>query len=101
MVKFLIIRFSSIGDIVLTTPLLRCLKQQVEDAEIHFITKTGFGKIVSENPYVKKVYTINSSIYEVLPQLKAEDYTYVIDLHYNLRSVMLKMRLNKLAFTFN
>ena len=34
-VKFLIIRFSSIGDIVLTTPVIRCLKQQVEDAEIH------------------------------------------------------------------
>ncbi|MES2835931.1 MAG: glycosyltransferase family 9 protein [Bacteroidota bacterium] len=101
MVKYLVIRFSSIGDIVLTSPLLRCLKQQVEGAEIHFLTKKGFANIVKNNPNVSKVYTIESSIYEVLPQLKAEDYTYVIDLHYNLRSVMLKMRLNKLAFTFN
>lgn len=101
MVKYLVIRFSSIGDIVLTSPLLRCLKQQVEGAEIHFLTKKSFANIVKNNPNVSKVYTIESSIYEILPQLKAEDYTYVIDLHYNLRSVMLKMRLNKLAFTFN
>lgn len=101
MVKYLVIRFSSIGDIVLTSPLLRCLKQQVEGAEIHFLTKKSFANIVKNNPNVSKVYSIENSIYEVLPQLKAEDYTYIIDLHYNLRSVMLKMRLNKLAFTFN
>lgn len=101
MVKFLVIRFSSIGDIVLTSPLLRCLKQQVEGAEIHFLTKKSFANIVKNNPNVSKIYAIETSIYEVLPQLKTEDYTYVIDLHYNLRSVMLKMRLNKLTFTFN
>lgn len=101
MVKFLVIRFSSIGDIVLTSPLLRCLKQQVDGAEIHFLTKKSFANIVKNNPNVSKVFTIESSIYEVLPQLKAENYTYIIDLHYNLRSVMLKMRLHKTAFTFN
>ncbi len=37
--KFLIIRFSSIGDIVLTTPVVRCLKQQVAGAEVHYLTK--------------------------------------------------------------
>lgn len=100
MVKFLVIRFSSIGDIVLTSTLLRCLKQQVDGAEIHFLTKKTFSSIVENNPYVSKVYAIENSIYEVLTQLKTEDYTYIIDLHYNLRSVMLKMRLNKLTFTF-
>jgi ADP-heptose:LPS heptosyltransferase len=101
MAKFLIIRFSSIGDIVLTSPVIRCLKQQVEGAEIHFITKKPFEKILSANPYLSKIYTIESSIQEVLNQLKEEDYDYVIDLHYNIRSVLLKMKLKKLAFTFN
>jgi ADP-heptose:LPS heptosyltransferase len=38
-VKILVIRFSSIGDVVLTTPIVRALKQQVPAAEIHFIYK--------------------------------------------------------------
>src|SRR6476659_4285037 len=45
--KFLIIRFSSIGDIVLTTPVIRCLRKTVTDADIHYLTKKSFGKIPS------------------------------------------------------
>ena len=37
--KFLIIRFSSIGDIVLTSPVLRIIKTQIENSEVHFVTK--------------------------------------------------------------
>ena len=50
--KFLIIRFSSIGDIVLTTPVIRCLKKQVPGAEVHFLTKETFHSIVEHNPYI-------------------------------------------------
>ena len=48
--KFLVIRFSSIGDIVLTTAAIRCLKQQVPDAEIHFLTKESFKAVTIHNP---------------------------------------------------
>ena len=51
--KFLIIRFSSIGDIVLTTPIIRCLKQQVPDAEVHFLTKESFHPVVEHNPNIE------------------------------------------------
>ena len=56
--KLLIIRFSSIGDIVLTTPVIRCLKQQLKDVEIHFLTKKSFEAILQNNPYITKIYTI-------------------------------------------
>ena len=46
--KFLIIRFSSIGDIVLTTPVVRCLKKQVLSAEVHYLTKAAFRPILAE-----------------------------------------------------
>ena len=38
--KFLILRFSSIGDIIMTTPVVRCLKQQVPGAVVH-LSDTG------------------------------------------------------------
>ncbi|HEY0111065.1 MAG TPA: glycosyl transferase, partial [Fibrella sp.] len=49
--KFLILRFSSIGDIVLTTPVVRCLKQQIPDAEVHYATKRAFAALLEDNPY--------------------------------------------------
>jgi ADP-heptose:LPS heptosyltransferase len=98
--KVLIVRFSSIGDIVLTTPVIRCLRKQT-GAEIHYLTKEGFGGIIQPNPHVQKVYTIRKHIGEVLSRLEQERYDYVIDLHKNLRTVLLQIRLGKKALTFD
>ena len=56
--KFLIIRFSSIGDIVLTTPVMRCLKQQLPDAEVHYLTKKSYKGIIETNPYIDKLHIL-------------------------------------------
>ncbi|MEM6772541.1 MAG: glycosyl transferase, partial [Bacteroidota bacterium] len=90
--KVLIIRFSSIGDIVLTTPVVRCLHQQ-RGATVHFLTKQSFASLLSANPYVDKLWTIKKEIKEVLPGLLAESYDHIIDLHVNLRTLELKTRL--------
>lgn len=99
--KILIIRFSSIGDIVLTTPILRCIKLQLKDVELHFITKQQFISVIENNPYVDKFYTIKDSLAEVIPQLKKENYDYIIDLHHNARTLKLKLALGKKSFSFN
>ena len=72
--KILIIRFSSIGDIVLTTPIIRCIKQQIQGVELHYITKQKFSSVISSNPYIDKLYTITDSTSEVIKQLKKENY---------------------------
>jgi len=56
--KFLVIRFSSIGDIVLTTPAIRCLKQQVEGAELHFLCKQSFKVVTEANPYIDQFFIL-------------------------------------------
>ena len=101
MKKILIIRFSSIGDIVLTSPIARSIKEQLKNPEVHFLTKKSFGSIVSLNPNIDKVYTIEKNIDEVIAQLKEEKYDFIIDLHYNIRSVMVRLKLNRPSFTFN
>lgn len=98
--KILIIRFSSIGDVVLTTPIVRCLKQQLQAAEIHFVTKQQFATVLQANPYIDKLHTINNSIFEITALLKKEDYDYIIDLHHNLRTLKLKFVLGKKTFSF-
>jgi ADP-heptose:LPS heptosyltransferase len=100
-VKFLIIRFSSIGDIVLTTPVVRCLKEQVEGAEVHYVTKKQFASILTPNPYIDKVHILDGSLNKLIGELKLESFDYIIDLHHNLRSLIIKMRLRRLAFSFD
>jgi ADP-heptose:LPS heptosyltransferase len=88
--RFLIIRFSSIGDIVLTTPVIRCLKQQVPDAEIHFLTKAGFKNIVENNPYIDKLHYLDHNIDTVIHELQQYQFDHIIDLHHNLRTLRIK-----------
>lgn len=99
--KFLIIRFSSIGDIVLTTPVIRCLKKQIATAEVHYLTKASFGPILAANPYIDKVHYLQDDLDAVVEELKLEDFDYVIDLHHNLRTLKVKKALGKKSFSFD
>ena len=101
-IKILIIRLSSIGDIVLTTPVIRCVKKQVTNAEVHYLTKYGFRAILKNNPYVDKVHLLDENLEQVITSLKKENFDYVIDLHHNLRTLKVKRALNKArSFSFN
>lgn len=101
MPKILILRFSSIGDIVLTTPVIRCIKQQVPGAEVHYCTKKAFQSILANNPHVDKVHVLGDSLKELVRTLKAENFDYVVDLHNNLRTRIIKARLGKPSSSFN
>jgi ADP-heptose:LPS heptosyltransferase len=99
--KFLIIRFSSIGDIVLTTPVIRGLKKQVPDAEIHFLTKSTYLQILSSNPYIDKIHYLEQSLQAVITELKRENFDFIIDLHHNLRSMKVKDALKIKSYSYN
>lgn len=101
MKKLLIIRFSSIGDIILTTPVVRCLKQQLPGTEIHFLTKKQYLPILEANPFIDKLYSIREKIDEVIPELERENYDQVIDLHKNFRSKGVILKLHKPSSTFS
>ena len=100
MKKFLIIRFSSIGDIVLTTPVVRCLRKKYPNAQIHFLTKVAFAPIAQANPNINKVFAIEKSTKSVVEKLKKEGYHHIIDLHKNLRSKKVIMALGVKATSF-
>ena len=99
--KFLIVRFSSIGDIVLTTPVIRCLKKQVKDCTIHFVTKTQYASILKSNPYIDNVIEYHKDWDMLMRELKSTSYDYIIDLHHNARTLRLKKMLGASSFSFN
>jgi ADP-heptose:LPS heptosyltransferase len=91
--KILIIRFSSIGDIVLTTPAIRCLKQQIPDSEIHFAVKKAFLPVVQANPYIDHIHLLEDDLKGFIKKLKAEKFDFIIDLHQSIRSKYIRMSL--------
>ncbi|WMN06535.1 glycosyltransferase family 9 protein [Marivirga arenosa] len=98
--KVLILRFSSIGDIVLTTPVIRAIKLQLDDVEVHYATKRAYANILENNHYVDKVHVLEDKLDDLIQDLKAENYDYIVDLHNNLRSRIIKLRLNKPSKSF-
>ena len=98
--RILIIRLSSIGDIVLTTPVVRCVKQQMTDAEVHFLVKKEFATVIESNPYIDKIHLFNGNLKETIRELKSENFDFVVDLHKNIRSKRIKHALKKPSASF-
>ena len=98
--KILIIRFSSIGDLVLTSAVVRCVKKQLPGIEVHFLTKTQNEPLLSANPYINKVWLYDHDFKEIIPPLKSEGFDFIIDLHKNLRSAFVKLRLGVKSASF-
>jgi heptosyltransferase-2 len=99
--KILIIRFSSIGDIVITTPVVRCLRKRFPDAEIHYLTKSAYHSLLVANPYIDKIYLLEDKIKPLLEELLTENYDFIIDLHKNIRSLKVRTTLGAKTYTFN
>ncbi len=99
--KILIIRFSSIGDIVLTSPVIRCIKQQLTDVELHYLTKKSFEPVLAANPYIDKIHLLKDKLSETISDLRKEKFDQVIDLHHNLRTLIIKTRLNTPSSSFD
>jgi len=100
MQKILIIRFSSIGDIVLTSPVLRAIKQQKPDIVVHYLSKNSFAPVLQHYPYIDKLILLKDNISDTIDSLKKEKYDYIIDLHKNLRSFRIKKALGVAASSF-
>lgn len=99
--KILVIRFSAIGDIVWTSPVVRCLKQQIPNAIIHFCTKKNYEEVVEANPFIDKIHFLDKNgLNYLINNLKKENFDVVIDLHNNQRTSYIKFWLGKKSYTY-
>ncbi|MFN4993503.1 MAG: glycosyltransferase family 9 protein [Bacteroidota bacterium] len=85
---------------MLTTPVIRCLKQQVPHAEVHFLTKPEYAGLLQHNPYLSGVHVLDKSLSATARALKKHDFDAIIDLHHNLRTLLLKTMLQVPAFAY-
>ncbi len=85
---------------VLTTPVIRCLKKQVPDAELHYLTKNAFRPVMEHNPYIDRLQVLAHSWELMIEELKTEQYDFIIDLHHNAKTLRVKAALQKKSFAF-
>lgn len=101
-IKVLVIRFSSIGDIILCSPVLRCMKKSSSQSiTTHLLTKKSFSNFTSHYPYIDKVIAYENDLKATISELKKENYDFVLDLHNNFRSIRVKKALGKPSKAFN
>lgn len=99
--KVLIIRFSSIGDIAWTSPVIRCTKNQLPGVELHYCTKLRYKSLVEANPYINKIFYLEDSLGDLIKDLKKEKYDFIIDLHRNIRTKLIKLNLRTKAKAYD
>lgn len=92
--KILIIRLSSLGDIILTTPILRKLRQHYRTDTIHFLTKPQFAPILDNNPNIDRTITYDKAkqtILSLAKTIRKTDYDLIIDLQKKLNTAIIKL----------
>jgi len=93
--NILIIRFSSLGDIVLASPLIRTLRATYPNARIDFLVKSEFAPILQHNPHLSSIIELKTSDRDELKEFKktlhSVRYDAIIDIHNNLRSRYLRL----------
>ena len=91
--RILVIRFSSMGDIVLTSPVTRQLGRLFPDAEIDFLTRSEYAPLARTLPGVTDVECLSpeTGLWRLVSRLRERRYDLAIDLHGNLRSRLVAM----------
>lgn len=98
-INVLILQFASIGDVVLTSPVVRCLKQQLPNATIHFCTRQAYAPIIAYNPYITERYYLQDSLYALIRQLRLQRFDYVIDLQNTFATRLIKAALGSRSYS--
>jgi len=81
--KLLVIRLDSMGEVILTTPVVRCLKKQIQGAEIHYLIQPAYKTIIENNPYIDKIHLLKKAKEQTVNELNEENFDFVIDLQNN------------------
>src|SRR5918994_322314 len=91
--NLLAVRFSSIGDILLTTPLLRAIRQRHPDARLTVLTKQSYVPLISHNPHVDKIMALTPgrSLRSLAVEARGASFTHCLDLHGSIRSRALRV----------
>jgi heptosyltransferase-2 len=91
--RILVIRFSSLGDVLLTTPLIRALRARHPAATLSALTKQSWAPLLSANPHLDEVIAVSpgQSLVPLARALRGARFTHLVDLHGSVRTRVLRL----------
>jgi heptosyltransferase-2 len=91
--RILLVRFGSLGDVLLTTPLVRVLRARHPAATITAVTKQAWAPLLSANPHLDEVVAVapGQSLVPLARALRSARYTHLLDLHGSVRTRVLRL----------
>lgn len=99
--RILIIRLSSLGDILLTTPLIRAIKKKLPHIKIDYLLKREYSDLLKNNPHINQIHFYKKDEIKIISQsLAAQNYDLIIDLQNNFRSREITLKLKSKALRF-
>lgn len=78
---------------MLTTPVIRCIKQQLPGIEVHFAVKKTFYPAIEANPFIDRFHIFEGDRKSFTKELQDEKFDFIVDLHQSLRSRMIRKSL--------
>lgn len=97
----MIIRLSSLGDVLLTTPIVRALKKKYVDSEIDFLVKKEFSDVYEYNPNINQIIEFNKNdLFNIRKKVCDNNYDLIIDLQNNLYSKRLTFNVQSKIYRF-
>ena len=92
--KILIIRFSSLGDIIMATAMVRCLRKTYPDAQIDMMVRADFLDLIAHNPHLNRKWGLAreqgvSGLMKLVKEINREKYDLIYDAHRSLRTWIL------------
>ncbi len=101
-IKILIIRLSSFGDVLLTTPLVRILNKKYPQASLDFLTRSSNIQIFKNNPNISKIIAYENNLHQkIKDEICNSNYNIIIDLQNNLRSRRLHQGIKAQKFYYH
>lgn len=100
--RILIIRLSSLGDVLLTTPVIRAIKKHFPEASVDFLVREEYVDAVKFNSNINVVYALSRSEKSkfLIKVLKGNKYSFIVDLQNNIRSRLIVTSLNLSTYSF-
>ena len=100
--NILLIRFSSLGDLVLTTPIYRELRKINPDSRLTLLTSEGFGRVLENNPHLDEIIyhhrkETRNDLEKLIDQLLLQKFDLIYDIHNSLRSRWIGWQLKRHA----
>lgn len=86
--NILVVRFSSLGDIVLSSPVYKNIKAAWPKARITLLVKPAFSQALAGHPDIDEILVAKKSIWGIVRQVRAGHYTHYLDLHATFKSIL-------------